>query len=407
MGDRRHNRDANPPRTYEFKLGDELRGERATLGKSLLDVQRDLRIKAAYIAAIENCEPDVFPNPGFIAGYIRSYARYMNLDPDEVYQRFCQESGFTGPAGANSGRRDARFGAAAAPPRAPGAGSFSPDFPLARPPSFSLADVPFSAIGSILVLIGLIGGLGYGGWTVLQNIQRVKFAPVDEVPVAVAELEELAPPAPEEGADPILPELATPVAAKALVELYRQQELEVPILVPRDGPIASLDPDLIGPMAGRGRVAPPEAYPTVYGPPMPTAIAEPADESAPGDAPAPQVMAAARPVLTVVAERAAWVRVYLEDGTVVFERILESGETYSPPTDLGVPLLWAGNSGSVFVRVGETLHGPVGSGTRAVRDVPLDPAKIVESYAAVSQVPDAISQALAETAHAAGAAAMQ
>ena len=32
---------------YEFRLGDELRGERATLGKTLLDVQRDLRIKAA------------------------------------------------------------------------------------------------------------------------------------------------------------------------------------------------------------------------------------------------------------------------------------------------------------------------------------------------------------------------
>ena len=38
-------------------------------------------------------------------------------------------------------------------------------------------------------------------------------------------------------------ELASPVAATALADLYRQQELEVPILVPRDGPIAALDPD--------------------------------------------------------------------------------------------------------------------------------------------------------------------
>ena len=34
---------------YDILLGDELRGERATIGKSLLDVQRDLKIKASYI----------------------------------------------------------------------------------------------------------------------------------------------------------------------------------------------------------------------------------------------------------------------------------------------------------------------------------------------------------------------
>ena len=37
---------------YALRLGDIMRGERATLGKSLLDIQRELKIKAAYIAAI-------------------------------------------------------------------------------------------------------------------------------------------------------------------------------------------------------------------------------------------------------------------------------------------------------------------------------------------------------------------
>ena len=48
---------------FELRLGDTMRGERATLGKSLLDVQRELRIKAAYIAAIENADPDAFDRP--------------------------------------------------------------------------------------------------------------------------------------------------------------------------------------------------------------------------------------------------------------------------------------------------------------------------------------------------------
>ena len=41
---------------FELKLGDVMRGERATLGKSLLDVQRELRIRAAYVAKHPLCE---------------------------------------------------------------------------------------------------------------------------------------------------------------------------------------------------------------------------------------------------------------------------------------------------------------------------------------------------------------
>src|SRR6056297_2157809 len=81
--------------SFELRLGDVMRGERATMGKSLLDVERELRIKASYIAAIENCDPDAFDTPGFIAGYVRSYARYLGMNPDEVFEIFCQESGFS------------------------------------------------------------------------------------------------------------------------------------------------------------------------------------------------------------------------------------------------------------------------------------------------------------------------
>ena len=103
----------------------------------------------------------------------------------------------------------------------------------------ALGALPVSAIGSVLVMLCLIAGLGYGGWTVLQNIQRVQFAPVEELPLAAADGRAAG------GArgrrdlgEPAFTELAPPVAATALTDLYRQQELEVPILVPRDGPIA-------------------------------------------------------------------------------------------------------------------------------------------------------------------------
>jgi hypothetical protein len=382
---------------FEFPIGDELRGERATLGRSLLDVQRDLRIKAAYVAAIEDADPSVFPNPSFIPGYVRSYARYLGRDPEEVYARFCAESGFAGPVAAS--RPGAR-----APGARPGAGVFRPDFPMAEPRWRGLPAVPLAALGSLLVLAGLVAGLGYGGWTVLQNIQRVQFAPVEEAPIALSLAGPAVAPDAPDAVEPALSDLARPVAATALAELYRRQELEVPILAPRDGPIAALDPDRVGLLVGE-RAAPPaataaaaasiQAVAPPAGPlatPAPGEAAQAAADGAGAADAGPQLTAEA-PALTVVAERAAWIRVYLEDKTVIFERILETGESYSPPPDLSAPLIWAGNSGSVYVRLGDTLRGPLGSGTRAVRDVVLEPAAIAARFAEVAEVPDVLSRA--------------
>lgn len=394
----------------EYAIGDILRGERATLGKSLLDVQRDLRIKAAFISAIEDADTTAFPNKGVIPGYVRSYARYLNLDPDDVFHRFCHDSGYAAaPLTFGQPKPKPAHRAKGAPIVAPAGGL--PSFPLTRAPGFAVPRVPVAAIGSVLVLIGLVAGLGYGGWTVLRNIQRVQFAPVDELPIAVAEVGTITPPAAGPLAEPALTDLASPVAATALADLYRHQEAEVKILVPRDGPIAAIDPDRMGLLVNRapGPVAVPAAVVSAdaaAGDPRAEAVLSTvaASVAAPGaasvaasgaeGAPAAQTVDPAAK-LVVVAERAAWVRVYLENGTIIFERILEKGETYSPPEGVGAPRIWAGNSGSVYVRVGAELHGPLGSGTKATRDVVLAPQAIVDRYDVVSDVPEVISQAFA------------
>ena len=391
MGDMVNNPGAKAYGPYEYALGDELRGERATLGKTLLDIQRDLRIKAAYIAAIEDAKPEVFPNPSFIAGYVRSYARYLSLDPDEVFHRFCAESGFAGKSGAPlASGRPAEGGKSASQP----AGGFKPDFAIARLDHRAgfMPQVPFAALGSLLVLALVALGLGYGGWTVLQNIQRVQFAPVDDLPVAVAEADKPdAAPTPAFD-EPALTDLASPVAATALAELYRKQELEVPIIAPRDGPIASLDPDKSGLLANGVS----SAVTTMS---APASLTSPASEvpaalvDASATVPADAAAAPAATKLIVIAERAAWVRVYLENGTVLFESILEKGETYSPPEGIEAPLIWAGNAGSVYVKVGNTLRGPLGRGTRAAKDVLLVPQSVADHFPVVEDVPEVISQA--------------
>ena len=359
--------------SVDARIGDILRGERATLGRSLLDVQRELKIRAIYIDAIENADVTVFPNKSFIAGYVRSYARYLRLDPEAVLTVFRAETGL-----AETGRRRA---AAAGP------GVFRPDFPLAERPRRGLPLPPLSALGSVLALAALAGGLGYGGWAVLQNVQRVQFAPVEEVPAALATIETL--PAPEtpavEAAE--LGDLARPVAAAQLAELYRKQELEVPILAPRDGPIAAIDPAKVGLLAQAAATPVAPAAPAV-----PAAAASATAAAFGPEVPAALVPAAAGPV-TLVAERAAWIRVYRADKSVIFEKILETGETYAPPPEAAPPLIWAGNSGSVYVRIGVTLRGPLGNGTRAVKDVSLDPAALSASLPEAAASPEVVSRA--------------
>ena len=70
---------------------------------------------------------------------------------------------------------------------------------FARPntPFIPVGDSLFSriepgAVGSMLVLVALIGAIGFGGCTVLQEVQRVQVAPVDQTPVVLSDLDPLA-----------------------------------------------------------------------------------------------------------------------------------------------------------------------------------------------------------------------
>ena len=184
---------------FELRLGDIMRGERATMGKSLLDVQRELKIKATYISAIENTDPSAFDTPGFVAGYVRSYARYLGLDPEWAFKTFCEEGGFTvthGMSPAASVKTDKTPGVKKATKAAEKPAHLRDPF---TDPSVSylpkgealMSGIEPRAIGSIAVLLVLLVGIGYGGWAVLQEVQKVRLTPVDQTPEVLADLDPL------------------------------------------------------------------------------------------------------------------------------------------------------------------------------------------------------------------------
>ena len=366
---------------FELRLGDMMRGERATMGKSLLDVQRELRIKASYIAAIENSDPSVFDTPGFIAGYVRSYARYLNMDPEEAFETFCRESGFTVAHGmsAEASVRKAKVAPGAQAANASGLGSdpfTSPNTPFAPSADGLFSHVEPRAIGSLMVLAALITGIGYGGWSILKEVQQVQFAPVDQTPLVLADVDPL------EGAQLNLANADTDPAAAALDRLYRPQALDVPVLEARDAPIATLDPRTFGNFAE---------------PDLPSI--QLAEASLPADIAGqqltvPQVVEEVAPSAEMLAVRPAWVEVTAADGSVIFEGIMEPGDRFEIPLTEVAPTLKTGESSGIYFAVNGQHFGPVGQRGRVTKNVDLSPDAISGRFE-VADLEDDRNRALA------------
>lgn len=346
---------------FELRLGDTMRGERATMGKSLLDVQRELRIKASYIAAIENSDPSAFDTPGFIAGYVRSYARYLGMDPDLAFSEFCAESGFTVAHGMSAEASVVRKSAIdLKPARSQRDGLIAPNTPFMPVADGLFSHIEPRAIGSLVVLVGLIAGIGFGGWSVLKQVQQVKFAPVDQTPMVLSDLDPLN--RAGEGGDPSAP------TAEALDRLYRPPALDVPVLVARDAPISTLDPREVGTFQlPTVRTAQPTQ---IFGDQIDAAIASAM----------PQVVAPEAPPLRMVAVRPSWVRISAADGTVIFEGILENGQIYDVPATEEPPILRAGESGAIYFAMDGAHYGPVGKRGMVTSNLPLSVEAISSRY---------------------------
>ncbi len=359
---------------YDLRLGDLMRGERATLGKSLLDVERELRIRANYVAAIENADPSVFDTPGFIPGYVRSYARYLGMDPDRAFAAFCTESGFSIAHGMSE-QASSRYRPAAPrkePKSRPAAGDSLSGIgtPFAPARESVLSRIEPGAIGSALVLVALIGAIGYGGWSVLRQVQQVRLSPVENTPLVLADLDPL---------DRAVDTDAAPSGFEApredrLTRLYRPSPLEVPVMVARDAPISMLDPSKVGTLSP----APPKAD-------RDSAIERAllAAQQTTDDAPAvvPKVVEGAPDKVQVVAVRPAWVRVRAADGSVIYEGIMNAGDTYEVPGTEEPPTIRVGESGAVYFAVNGEHYGPAGPRGAVTANLALAPNALTERYA--------------------------
>jgi hypothetical protein len=224
---------------------------------------------------------------------------------------------------------------------------------------------------SVLAMFGLIAGLGYGGYGLLQDIQRVRVAPLPEAPEVVVEAPVISAPSIEAGL--LRRPDATAYQGDGVLAAAAPADLLPPALPARDGPISAIDPATSGIFSGgsRDEIRLVSARQAEAGHGV---SAEDAAIFAAHADPAPVIAAAppsGPPSIVIHATDAAWIRVNDGAEAIIFEGILTAGNRFEIPDRVAEPLLRTGNAGAVYVLVGDAAYGPVGASGRVVSNLSL------------------------------------
>lgn len=71
-----------------LEIGEKLRRKRESMGLSLEDAAKQLRVDIRHLRALESDDVAGLPSPVFTKGYLRNYARLLELDPDPLVSAF-------------------------------------------------------------------------------------------------------------------------------------------------------------------------------------------------------------------------------------------------------------------------------------------------------------------------------
>jgi cytoskeletal protein RodZ len=97
-------------------FGEWLRRQREMREIGLRDIAERTKISLRYLEAMENDRFDLLPAPIFAKGFLREYARYVGLSPDEVVNHYLAANKPDEPGDETRARQRARALASAPPP---------------------------------------------------------------------------------------------------------------------------------------------------------------------------------------------------------------------------------------------------------------------------------------------------
>jgi cytoskeleton protein RodZ len=325
------------------RAGADLREARERLGWALPDVAAMLRIRPAYLEALENGRLDQLPGNAYALGFLRSYATALGLDPAVVSRGFRSEAGQI--------------------PR-----HSELVFPVPQPQR----GLPAGA----LILLGLIlAGGAYTGWYRLSGEGKLPAETVRPVPARLASLADQALPGPD-GRVPVVVPPSIPAPPPRMVDDNqfepRQAAAENPLLAPEPPPAA---PEPVEEM--RSASYPGATATTAIAMPVTPPMRRAEQPPQPADASAANVDPlnpdGARVVLHFTGD--TWVQVREKGGQALITKVMKAGDLFPVPSRANL-VLSTGNAGRVEILVDGVAVPSIGGPGAVRKDVVLDPDQL-------------------------------
>ena len=306
------------------RIGRLLRKTRESHKIELPDVARTLRIRLAYLEALESGAHDKLPAPVYVIGAVRAYAEYLGLDGEEAVRRFKREGTL---------------------------GDAQPD--LAFPAPLAERSIPG---GRIIVMALVLAACGYGVWYYLTQSGHPRRETVAAVPAAL-----LPPPKPSE-----IPIEPTPTSSFAATPSQPPAETSAPAPATPAAP----EPERVAALPPSAPSSPPASQSANPAAPPASAVS---DKGPVYGSTEPQVR------ILVRAKSDSWVEVKAKQ-EVRFGKLLHAGDIYRVPNEPGL-MLHTGALDALAISVdGKDVTVPAGK----VKNLALDPARLQAGTAIVA-----------------------
>jgi cytoskeleton protein RodZ len=316
------------------RVGGDLRAARERLGWELPDVAHFLRIRFVYLVALEEGRISELPGVTYALGFLRTYARALGLDPDELARRFRDEAG-----------------------------------EINRQPELSFpVPVPDRGVpaGAVVLLGVVLAVAAYIGWYRLSGTGALppevpppvpaRLAPLaaEQVPPQTHAQTGLAPAAIKAAPTPAPAQTQTPTALASVEAPSAQSSLA------RSAGALPASPTVAA--SGAGAIDPTEQIQA-----LPPSQAAAATTPPPAATPGP-----GQTRIVLSASEDAWLLVRDKSGQVLLSRVLHPGDTWTVPAEPNLTLT-TGNAGGTVIQVDGAATPPIGGDGAVRRDIPLDP----------------------------------
>jgi len=329
-------------------IGADLRAAREARGESMADVAHQLRLRESYVEAIETGNFDALPGVTYAIGFLRSYARYLRLDADDLIQRFKEE-----------------------------VSDIPPPADLAFLEPVSESRVPRGGLVGLAILLAVAA---YGGWYYLSTRDMTVADLVPAVPeqfsnlVSPAEKSESQPPVTADSTDVVPP---SPGESSETATTEGTVDEAPPVPEQLGAEPAPQD------MAAARPSAPPQAV--VPQPSTLPATGASATQAIPAvpNVPTTDGTTGARVYgegnvgsrITLHAGGDSWIQVRAADETLLMTRTLKAGDSYRVPNQPGLRLM-TGNAGALEILVDGQPTPSLGAVGTVKRNILLEPERL-------------------------------